>query len=539
MVSALAPHFGPASGWWFVPLSSRDHFGSKMQDAFQHAARVKIALTAGKNITVTCDDGDRAAALAGMALASGNSVTADIQDRITWLGHDIVRKWRRTIIFASRMLKLLRNWWAGRVYGPWWADSTGYDVIIVAPLHLPLQYDQDGAVRDTYFADLPSKLAAAGERVLITGPLLADPFAHAQATRGGGSVQVLALDNMISLGDVLALALKGVFSWLFPPRPPRLVDGPMPGLSRLIAREISDALEQRLHGAQLERAFANLLSRNPNARVIHTYENNYWERSINRPARDARPIRRTVGYVHAPVLESFLKNHVAAEEGPYRPAPQYLVCTGPAARDRLLTVGDYDPSSVAPGCALRVSNLSYIRPRTQPPRPIATILVLLEGLPTTPRFLRFVNETLPFLSGRRVVVRAHPVFPLEAVAHAAGVHVAPSGRLEASSGGSLEDDIAAADAVFFKSSSTVLVAGYMGIPIIRYRDDWWLNDDPLRSCGALKFEVQRPEELAGAVSAIEAMTDQKFERDRDALRAYIEGYLAAPSQSALSPFFER
>jgi hypothetical protein len=165
--------------------------------------------------------------------------------------------------------------------------------------------------------------------------------------------------------------------------------------------------------------------------------------------------------------------------------------------------------------------------------------VLLEGLPTTPRFLRFVDETLPFLSGRRVVVRAHPVFPLKAVAHAAGVRVAPGGRLEASSGGSLEDDIAAADAVFVRSSSTVLVAGYMGIPIIRCRDDWWLNDDPLQNCGALKFEVKSPEEITSVVSAIEGMTDQAFERDRDVLRAYIDSYLAAPSQSALSPFFKR
>jgi hypothetical protein len=161
----------------------------------------------------------------------------------------------------------------------------------------------------------------------------------------------------------------------------------------------------------------------------------------------------------------------------------------------------------------------------------------MEGLPTVSRFLRFVADALPFIGDRRVIARAHPVLPLHDVARAAGVALAPQGLIAPAGGGSLESDIAAADAVIYLASSTAFTAGYMGLPLIHWRGGGWLRDDPLRDCDALKCEVVRPEDMGQAIARIEAMDAAQFAREHEQFRTYIDQYLSRPTSENLAPFF--
>jgi hypothetical protein len=536
LVSTLSIHFDHESDWWFVPLSTRDHFGSRLQERFQQVARLERTLAHGNGpATVACEDGLFAASLAEFFGQRGWEVKRPMSDRLIWISRDARRRMTNAARLGLRVARLWRDWWAGRKQNSWVSRTSGLDAIFVAPMHLPVRTSPDNVVRDDYFGDLPRKFADAGKRVAVTGPLIFDPFDHARAAQKLRRVPVVALDSMITLGDVAALGAGALRRWLRPPRVPVKVDGPLPRMRGIVQREIDDAIVSRVHGAHLERAFRKLLSRSPGVRVLHTYENNWWERAIDRPAAGRAESGEIVGYLHCAVLESSLKNFRRNDEIA-RPQPDRIICTGPAARTALLTLGEYDPDKVFAGCALRAPDLDALPGRKGAIGTARSILVLLEGLPTMAELVRLVAKAAPALAGRRIVVRPHPVLPLEQIAAKAGVRIAADGLLQPSSGAPLVDEIAAADLVIFKASSAALIAGYAGLPLIRYRDDWWLSDDPLRHCDALKVEVGTPDQIVAAVERFESMSADELDDERARFRAYIDSYLARPSDAALACF---
>jgi hypothetical protein len=535
-VSVLADHFGFDTDWWFVPLSSRDHFASTIQQAFQFAARVEAALRAERGrVSVVCADFCTAAALTDLAASCGSQVDCRFADRVVWAGRDLRRRLKNFLKLLAQIGRIWRGWFAGRRYGPWQTRTAGLDVVFAAPLHLPLPKDGQGVYRDTYFGDLPEWIARRGERTAVTGPALCDPVAHATAARDLDRIPAIPLDSMVTATDAVALCFQSVGKWLKPPQSPQSLQAMLPRLDKFVRREIEDSIALRVQGTHFERAFSTLLIRSPNARVIHTYENNWWERAIDRPSTRRAAATPTVGYLHCAVIESSLKNYRRAKEI-NRPAPNRVICTGPAARDVLLTLGEYDPSKVAEGCALRAPNFQALPQRRSAVGTVKTILVLLEGLYTMVDLLRVMDKAAADLPDRRIIVRPHPVLSLQKIATKAGVLLAPHGRLEQSDGESLIDEILRADLIVFKASSTALTAGYMGVPLLRYRDDWWLSDDPLCKCNALKVEIERSEEVAGGIAHFEKMPESQLNAERVQFRSYVDQYFRAPTEEAVRAF---
>ena len=535
-VSELAGHFDRDSDWWFVPLSSRDHFASALQESFQLAASVDTAMaTTSGPLKVVCEDGVLAAALADLAALRGWRVHRRLGDRLMWMGRNMRRRIVNLMRLGAQLVRVWRGWGAGWRYGSWATRTAGLDIVFVAPIHLPVPLNQAEIFCDTYFGALPQTCADRGSRTAVTGPALCDPIAHARAARDIDRIPIVPLESMVTAADALAICFQAVMKWINPPTLPRRLAAKLPRMHAFVHREIADAIALRIQGAQFERAFGQLLVRSPNVRVIHTYENNWWEHAINRVCNEQAGRPPTIGYLHCAVIESHLKNYRRKDEV-NRPEPDRIVCTGPAARDVLLSLGEYEPDKVADGFAFRAPDLSSLARREGSIGTVKTILVLLEGLYTMAGFLRMLDKAGPAFEGRRVIVRAHPVLPLEKLAAIARIPLAPKGHLEPSSGVPLLEDIARADLVMFKASSTALTAGYIGVPLVRYRDEWWLSDDPLRECDALKIEVRGSEEVSAAIAHFENMPTTQLNAERARLRSYVDRYFRVPTEEIVSAF---
>ena len=416
------------------------------------------------------------------------------------------------------------------------AKREGADVIIVAPATPgPLAPDKM-PYRDTYFGPLVDRLREKGETPLLIGLPIANRPETVRALGERGDIPAASPSHFLHLRDLAAAAWTAITARLQVPGDLGFPNGRPAGPA--IRASLNTERPSMFQGLLVERAMRRALAQHPDARVLLTSENNPWERAVCRAAHGATPPRSVTGYLHCAVLPSHLKNYKAPEDGAVRPAPDRIVCTGPAAREVLLTLGAYDPKHVAPGCALRDTIPAGLRPRAAPPRRIGAALALLEGLPSMAELLRFLAAAAPGLEGCRILLRAHPMMPLDTLLPLAGIEL--DGRPFAES---QPRDLAAAleeaDVAIYQSSSAAFSALAMGIPLIKIRLDDTLEDDPLLACTALKRVVRVPSELAGALSSIEATPPEKFSAEAVEARAYLDRYMAPVDDDALAPFGRR
>ncbi len=469
--------------WWYTWLASRDRFRTNL-----------FALFVGR------DDSTDSSVSSGGALQIAKEIAAAVQGRLAAIRHPA-------------------------------AAPVGTDVVIVAPASAPALSNMSAPYRDTYFGTLQETLRSGGETPALVG---------IPVTTRSRTVAALARRRDLPASSIYHwLRFPDIVHALFETAKMR-IDCPPDGLPREAAAVIrTEKLQMKAEmfsGLLVERAIRRLLAACPDARVIHTYENNPWEHAVDHAAHEAIPPRHVIGYLHCAVLPSHLKNYMAPEEARIRPQPDVIVCTGPAARDVFLGLGHHEPERVRSGCALRDPDIASATVRTAPPIPVETVLVVLEGLRSMTDVIRFLDVARKFAEGRRILIRAHPVMPLPKLLDEAGVQLEPAAGFDESRQPSLDAAIEEADAVVFVSSTAAMKALIMGRPLIKVKLHDVLEDDPLFACSALKEIIRRPEELEIAIRKFEQMTLSDFERDLTTARAYLSAYMAPPTKDALTAF---
>ena len=484
-VTALSRANADTPVWWYTWLSSRDRFNSGLFDVF---------LGAPVDRRPTAYRGHGFIPLA-------KEVAAAIESRIVaWL-------------CPARAI-----------------DDAG--VILVAPATPEALGSGNRPYRDTYFGALMETLRARGERPLLIGLPVGHRRRTVRALARRGDIPAASVAHHLRLGDIAAAAWRSLTTTL-DGAAVRLPDGT--DATPFVAGELGLERRSMFQGLLVERAMARVLARHPRARVIHTYENNPWERAVDRAAHRATPRRDVIGYLHCAVLPSHLKNFKAPEEDGIRPSPDRIVCTGPAAREVFLGLGAHDPARVLAGCALRGPALSALAPRRAPAERIRTVLAVLEGLKSMTSLLQFLAAAAP-AGDRRILIRAHPVMPLDVLLPAAGVSLDPARGLGASRAPGLVDAIAEAQAVIYQSSTAAMTALAMGVPLVKVRLPGPLEDDPLFACNALKRAIERPDQLQAALDAFEGMPQATFEAERARAHDYLDSYLAPANDAGLACF---
>lgn len=471
--------------WWFTWLASRDRFNSQVFDAY---------LAAG--------DGGAPDGTAGSGLT----------------------------LFAKEAAAAIEAWLTAKLCPV--APSGDAEVVVVAPVSAETLGAGNTPYRDVYFGDLVERLGMRGEKVLFAGIAIGHRRAAIRMLAQRRDIPATSMAHYLRLRDIAVAAWQALTARF------RVSDITLPGGGdgcRVIRRDLRRARGQLLSGLLIERAMTRLLAANPKARVIHTYENNPWEHGIDRAAHAANPPRAVTGYLHCSVLPSHLKNYIAREELALRPAPDRIVCTGPAAREIFLGLGAHDPARVEAGCALRGPDIAAITPRRKPPARVKAVLVVLEGLHSMTHLLRFVAEASQTLDRRRILIRAHPVMPLETLLPRAGVRLEP-GKLEQSRAADLAEAIAETEAVIYQSSTAAVTALAMGVPLIKVRLPVPFQDDPLLECDALKQVIDRPEALGPALDAMESMSGKVFATELDRARTYLTRYFAPADDDAIACF---
>jgi hypothetical protein len=232
-VTELSCANASSRAWWYTWLSTRDRFNSGVFDAYLGAATG-----------------------ASEKVAKGG-----------WL--------RGFVRFAKEAAAAFEGWVVARRH-PAQLDRSA-NVIVVAPTADKTIGWQNEPYCDPYFGKLLDWLHAHGEAPLLIGLPQGDRRSAVAGLAERSDIPAAAFHHFLSLGDIVAAILQVARTCFKVP----LLELPGGDNARSVIRaDLAAARGDILFGLLVERAIGRALTLNPQARVIHTYENNPWERAV-------------------------------------------------------------------------------------------------------------------------------------------------------------------------------------------------------------------------------------------------------------------
>lgn len=412
-----------------------------------------------------------------------------------------------------------------------WRPEPGARYALMATLLNHQSFGPDGRYRDTYFGDLPARLAAAGRRPLVLGPITAD---FARTLRRLALIEdhppVIPWEYFLgprALARVLARALS---VRLFGPAPRGAMVFRGRNVSPLVAAELrEDAASSRLFSnLGFDAAMRAALRVLPAESLHYPFENRAWERMLLLAFRQALPVAPVVGYQHASLTPNHLNFVLGADETALLPLPDRIATLGEITRETMIRRG-FPAALLETACALRQA------PAPAPRRGPCAAKRVLVTLATSPAEYAAALSLLDAAfadSGPEIRLRPHPEFPLSAGLSLSGpvrfTYADDAGR-------PLDESFAWADAVVYVSSTLGLEAVRRGLPVVRLELDDFLSTDPLEGFDVLRWTARDGAGLRAALAAVAALGEAELDGRRAEARAYAERYFRPVDERGLEP----
>ena len=536
IIASIGLENGSASVWWYTWCSSRDRFHSHILADMELTARLEKACLAEipPKLVMLCTDPYLAGACVAVAGQHRVRVRIPLADRLRWTGRRLrlkigplfggVKTGARALIIKHRVRKIKTSLER--------AKATGARTILATWIKAA-NLRQSEPATDSFFGRLPEVLVNEDHSVVIFGDLLDGIPAGQPETQADSLTPVLTMASLLTYRDIISAGVYGSLSRI---KIGESLKSEPPYMASLVGKDIHFNRDSVVFGLLLESSLRRLTEAYQPTQIIHMCENNPWERACARVSNSVSPEPEVVGYMHCAVIIAHTKIIMTELESSVRPRPHKLICTGAQARDIMVRFGGHPPKEVVAGSALRHEYLASVRPRTSLNHPVRNILVVLEGLPSMSHLVRFVYDALDGQDKYRTVIRPHPAYSLDLILEDAGLAVPDFQTIKFSENPHIMEDFESADVVVYKGSTAAMEAGYMGIPLVHFKHQNLLTDDPLFQVTDLKRVAANPEELIPAIEGFSRLDDQEFRRQLDSLRAYINGYLTVPGQDCTSVF---
>jgi surface carbohydrate biosynthesis protein (TIGR04326 family) len=520
--------------WWYTWLSSRDRFNSIVWSKLEANIRAELLLAqATDDAEIVTDDPLLVDLITENMRALGWHVSVKIFDRVNWLANKI-RNRVKSFVSIFRFLGNSGRWYlaarANRTKSQSDINSADYIFVSVADIN---SLNSVETFTDHYFGPLPELLAAQDKKVCVVFIPTGNPAGICRALANKQSnVLLTSIAHFMKPGDLLKTLGLAVRGFKFNAQLSEI----RPALQTIIKADFKRSVGPICDGITIENAMKRILRLSPKARIVHIYENNPWERAIATAVNTAAAKHEITGYLHCAVLESHIKNFIAAEETKLRPGPDKIICTGPSAREIFLKLGEHNPDRVIAGCALRGQDISALPLRETPPKKIRRVIVIMEGLTSMVQLLKFIHQAAKENPAVDFELREHPALPLATLLPETSIRIGEDANLKVSSPGKIENLFSDYDVALYQGTTAAMTAVAMGLPVIKLALEESVNDDPLINCNSLKKIISERGELVSAFTYFESMSDETFlEQAKDA-RRYVEDYLAQPTSETLKPF---
>lgn len=358
-------------------------------------------------------------------------------------------------------------------------------------------FDENNNYRDSFFGELPSKLKARGNNVVIVPYVLGGLSIYKECIKKmrQSDEKFLPLESFLKISDTLRIALKELASV-----PKRRRYPPFEGL------EISEIIFNEYRGDWIEtRRTALLLFKEviknwkaaeiPVDVLILTFENRIREKIINIALKELYPSAYVIGYQHSTVSKMYLDHFFSRYESSILPFPDRLVTNG-EYYERLLRESGYDAKKIVCGGAIRYSNLLRLTDMTVSKKDgmhTPTILV-------TPSIS--MNESLELVwkvsnafrdkPQYHIIIKCHPLMPFHLFAKKLGAPLPPHFSV---SDAQIEDLVKTSDVLIYTTSTTCVEALALGVPVLHVGSDFIIDMDVLDFKPEIRYSARNKDTI--------------------------------------------
>ena len=263
-----------------------------------------------------------------------------------------------------------------------------------------------------------------------------------------------------------------------------------------------------------------------------TYENRPWEKIYFLALKKWSGRTNIIGYQHSPLFEASIDMIIGKYEKDIIPMPDKVITNGRISKDFLERYGNYDPSRVIAGCALRYDGSfnGELMHRLRSNK----ILVVLGARAV--ELVHFVQRALMKDEKYKVIFRAHPALPWRYIKAHLRCDINSCGSFSVSDNTSVGMDLETADIVVYDASSIAIEALRMGIPVIHVELNGLLSFDPLVGFSDFKWTVRSAKDCKGAIRNIDELSDDEYEARQVKAREYADDYAYEITEARLCEF---
>ncbi len=270
-------------------------------------------------------------------------------------------------------------------------------------------------------------------------------------------------------------------------------------------------------------------------RFFMPFENYAWEKLSRLAIAKYAGNVKVAAFQHAQVALNASKFFLGKKESRAPLLPDKVVTLGEVTKNFLINKKNYPAAKMVTGCALRQDYSITTDPVER--KKNKRILVQLWSFERSVQMINFINASGIHLGedAYDVTLNPHPCHPMKKLIPHLNFKYENDFNVSTSTD-SLTDRFKTSDLVIYHGTTTCLDALANGLPVINVEFDDFISVDPLFAFDDFKWTVRNPEELAGAIETIYALSDDDYYKRQKKGFKFVRKYFYPVNDQNLKKF---
>lgn len=391
----------------------------------------------------------------------------------------------------------------------------------------------DGSYRDLFFGGLPDYLKSKEIEFIILAGILTDYKKMILEIKRVKGFLIIPQEYFIGYLDY---AKAVIASFINKPKIKRPLE--------FCGLEATDLLRERLkkdyEQNEISKNLAyyhyikNLLKKIKVNTFTFTFENQAWEKMAIIALRRYSPSTKIIGYTPVAISQSCLSYFYSKEEESIISLPDKVLTIGNEPRLILSSNGNYiNKLELSEGCALRYEHL-FKKDKIARNKNGKILAAFTIEIRTSLKLLHFLSGALADKTKYQVVLRSHPLLPLEMILSRYSIKL--NKNFYISKNLTVEQDLKDASLLIYVDTTSSAEALVRGIPAINIDLKEPANPDPLFKLNDLKWTVSSGQELRDRIDYIYEMGDNEYLEKYNSAMSYLKEYFYPVEEKYLKEF---
>lgn len=394
----------------------------------------------------------------------------------------------------------------------------------------------DGSYRDLFFGSLPDYLKTRSVEVIILAGILTDYKKMISEIGHVKEYLIIPQEYFIGYSDYIKAVISSFINKL-----------EIKESVKFCGLEVTDLLKECLKKDYEQNEISKnllyyyyvktLLKKIEISTFAFPLENQAWEKMTIAALRKYSSRTKIIGYAHVAISQSCLGYFYSKEEEDVILLPDRVLTIGCEPRIILSSTGNYvNKVDLSESCALRYEYL-FKKDKITRNKNGKILAAFSIDVKYSLKLLQFLRNALSDKDKYQVILRPHPITPIETIISRYGVTL--NSNFHISKNLTLEQDLKDANMLIYVDTTSSAEALMCGIPAINVDFKEPANPDPLFKLNDLKWTVFSEKELRDRIDYIYGMGEDEYLEKYNRAMLYLKRYFYPVEERYLEEFIRK